>query len=49
MKKSLDIYGQGLIAIDDLVYLDEIDEYVTVKEYTDYLEYYNSKHNTNKD
>ena len=49
MKKSLDIYGQGLIAIDDLVYLDEIDEYVTVKEYLDYIEYYNSKHNTNKD
>ena len=33
MKKSLDIYGQGLICIDDMVYLDEIDEYVTVKEY----------------
>ena len=41
--------GQGLIAIDDLVYLDEIDEYVTVKEYADYIDYYNSKHNTNKD
>jgi len=49
MKKSLDIYGQGLIAIDDMVYLDEIDEYVTAKEYTDYIDYYNSKHNTNKD
>ena len=49
MKKSLDIYGQGLLAIDDLVYLDEIDEYVTVKEYADYIDYYNSKHNTNKD
>ena len=34
--------------IDDMVYLDEIDEYVTVKEYLDYIEY-NSKHNTNKD
>ena len=46
MKKSLDIYGQGLIAIDDLVYLDEIDEYVTVKEYKEYVKYL-SKHNTN--
>ena len=45
MKKSLDIYGQGLIAIDDLVYLDEIDEYVTVKEYLEYIENYNE---TNK-
>ena len=35
--------------IDDMVYLDEIDEYVTVKEYLDYIEYCNSKHNTNKD
>ena len=35
--------------IDDMVYLDEIDEYVTVNEYLDYIEYYNSKHNTNKD
>jgi len=34
--------------IDDMVYLDEIDEYVTVKEYKDYVEYI-SKHNTNKD
>ena len=41
MKKALDIYGQGLIAIDDLVYLDEIDEYVTVKDYLEYIEYYN--------
>ena len=39
MKKSLDIYGQGLIAIDDLVYLDQIDEYVTKKEYKEYLNY----------
>ena len=39
MKKSLDIYGQGLIAIDDLVYLDEIDEYVTKEEYKEYLNY----------
>ena len=39
MKKSLDIYGQGLICIDDLVYLDEIDEYVTKKEYKEYLNY----------
>ena len=48
MKKSLDIYGQGLICIDELVYLDEIDEYVTVKEYKEYVKYL-SKHNTNKD
>ena len=41
MKKSLDIYGQGLIAIDDLVYLDEIDEYVTKEEYKEYLNYIN--------
>ncbi len=34
--------------IDGMVYLDEIDEYVTVKEYQDYVEYI-SKHNTNKD
>jgi len=34
--------------IDDMVYLDEIDEYVTVQEYKDYIEYV-SKHNTNKD
>ena len=45
MKKSLDIYGQGLICIDDMVYLDEIDEYVTVKEYLEYIENYNE---TNK-
>ena len=48
MKKSLDIYGQGFICIDDMVYLDEIDEYVTKEEYEDYVEYI-SKHNTNKD
>ncbi len=35
--------------IDGMVYLDDIDEYVTVKEYLDYIEYSNSKHNTNKD
>tara|TARA_Y100000592_G_scaffold65644_1_gene102144 strand:+ start:585 stop:713 length:129 start_codon:yes stop_codon:yes gene_type:complete len=40
MKKSLDIYGQGLIAIDDLVYINEIDEYVTKKEYKEYLKLY---------
>jgi len=34
--------------IDDMVYLDEIDEYVTEKEYKDYVKYI-SKHNTNKD
>ena len=33
-------------AIDDMVYLDEIDEYVTIQEYKDYVEYI-SKHNTN--
>ncbi len=43
MKKSLDIYGQGLVAIDDMVYLDEIDEYVTVQEYTEYLRYLQTK------
>ena len=31
-----------------MVYLDEIDEYVTIKEYKDYVEYI-SKHNTTKD
>ena len=31
-----------------MVYLNEIDEYVTVQEYKDYVEYI-SKHNTNKD
>ena len=31
-----------------MVYLNEIDEYVTVQEYKDYIEYV-SKHNTNKD
>ncbi len=39
MKKSLDIYGQGLICIDDMVYLHEIDEYVTKEEYKEYLNY----------
>ena len=27
--------------IDDMVYLDEIDEYVTVKEYLNYIGYEN--------
>ena len=27
--------------IDDMVYLNEIDEYVTVKEYKEYLNYIN--------
>ena len=40
MKKSLDIYGQGLICIDDMVYLEEIDEYVSKKEYKEYLKLY---------
>jgi len=31
---------------DDMVWLDEIDEYVTVQEYKDYVKYI-SKHNTN--
>jgi len=48
MKKSLDIYGQGFICIDDMVYLGEIDEYVTKEEYKEYVKYI-SKHNTNKD
>ena len=34
--------------IDGMVYLDEIDEYVTIEEYKDYVNYI-SKHNTNKD
>jgi len=40
MKKSLDIYGQGFICIDDMVYLEEIDEYVSKKEYKEYLKLY---------
>ena len=28
--------------IDDMVYLDEIDEYVTVQEYNKYLDYINN-------
>ncbi len=44
MKKALDIYGQGLIAIDDLVYLEEIDEYVTVKEYKEYINHIQNKY-----
>ena len=31
---------------DDMVWLDEIDEYVTIQEYKDYVKYI-SKHNTN--
>ena len=46
MKKALDIYGQGLIAIDDLVYLDEIDEYVTVKEYKEYINHIQNKYDS---
>tara|TARA_Y100001978_G_scaffold122449_1_gene109218 strand:+ start:115 stop:225 length:111 start_codon:yes stop_codon:yes gene_type:complete len=34
--------------IDGMVYLDEIDEYVTIEEYKDYVKYI-SKHNTTKD
>jgi len=45
MKKSLDIYAQGLVAIDDLVYLDEIDDYVTAKEYKEYVKYLQTKYN----
>ena len=44
MKKSLDIYGQGLICIDELVYLDEIDDYVTVEEYKEYVKYLQTKY-----
>ena len=29
--------------IDNMVYLDEIDEYVTVEEYTEYLRYLQTK------
>ena len=28
--------------IDDMVYLDEIDEYVTIEEYNKYLDYINN-------
>ena len=28
--------------IDDMVYLDEIDEYVTIEEYQKYLDYINN-------
>lgn len=45
MKKSLDIYGQGLVAIDDMVYLGEIDEYVTKEEYKEYVKYLQTKYN----
>ena len=30
--------------IDDMVYLDEIDEYVTIQEYKDYLNYLQNKY-----
>ena len=29
--------------IDNMIYLDEIDEYVTVQEYTEYLRYLQTK------
>jgi len=29
--------------IDNMVYLDEIDEYVTIQEYTEYLRYLQTK------
>ena len=32
-------------AIDDMVWLDEIDEYVTVKEYKEYVKYLQTKYN----
>ena len=31
-------------AIDDMVWLDEIDEYVTVKEYKEYIKYLQNKY-----
>ena len=33
---------------NDMVYLEEIDEWVTMQEYKDYVKYI-SKHNTNQD
>ena len=30
--------------IDDMVYLDEIDEYVTMEEYNKYLDYINNNY-----
>ena len=30
--------------IDDMVWLDEIDEYVTVQEYKEYVEYLQTKY-----
>ena len=30
-----------MITIDGMVYLDEIDEYVTIQEYKEYLNYIN--------
>jgi hypothetical protein len=31
-------------AIDDMVWLDEIDEYVTVQEYKEYIKYLQTKY-----
>jgi len=31
-------------AIDDMVWLDEIDEYVTVQEYKEYVKYLQTKY-----
>jgi len=31
-------------AIDDMVWLDEIDEYVTVQEYVEYVKYLQTKY-----
>ena len=30
--------------IDDMVYLDEIDEYVTIQEYKEYIKYLQNKY-----
>ena len=32
-------------AIDDMVWLDEINEYVTVQEYKEYIKYIQNKYN----
>jgi len=31
--------------IDDIVWLDEIDEYVTIQEYKEYVKYLQTKYN----
>jgi hypothetical protein len=31
--------------IDDMVWLDEIDEYVTIQEYKEYVKYLQTKYN----